>query len=129
MAALRAVVCSDASPTYAPEVRGESGAGWLTVAPGSPDICPKDLVGEAVKGVLEAVGSTGLPVVEDEADDLWRDELLWEERQHHEAPLRGLGHPGNFCRFTHSFFDLGDDGGRLLADVLGEVEKTTLHRH
>ena len=103
--------------------------GWLSVAPGSPDIGPQDRLEEVVKGVLEAFGSTGLRVGDDEADDLWCDELLREEGQHHEAPLRCLGGPGLFRLLTRSVFDLGDDGRRLLPDGLGEVEKTTLHRH
>ena len=41
----------------------------------SPDIGPEDCLGEIIKGLLETVRNSGLPVVDDEAEDVFRDEL------------------------------------------------------
>ena len=97
---------------------GEGRAGGLWRAGKSSDIGPEDRIGEIVKGLLEAVRNSGLPVVDDEAEDVFPDELLGEEWENHQTPLGVLGLAVDLALLTNSLLDKVQNWNRVLPDVL-----------
>ena len=91
-----------------------------------PDVRPEDRRDEFSENVA-VLRAALLPGAENEADDLGCDQLLREEREHHEAPLRFQRQPVCLRLLTRSSSDGRHHGRRVSPEVLGEMEKAAFY--